>query len=220
MRARVSAAMTKMNTKSLQRLALLVCLGGLFGFEVVTANESPGSTYGSLVDENGNIRMPDDFQRDWSFLGTWSLAKEDVDTSSAASGHGAAGLHNVYTQKESVDYFREHGKFPDGAVIIKELLATATAPMTTGTVSRGTAVEGWFVMVKDTQGRFASNPLWGDGWGWALFGAGNSDSPVTKDYKTECLGCHIPARKDDWIYLDGYPHLSGAERLGESGDDE
>ncbi len=171
------------------------------------ADESTASTYGELVDSTGNITLPRSFRDDWMFLGTWSIAEEDVDTSSAASGHGAAGLHNVYTQRGVAEEFRQNGQFPDGAVIIKELLKGETGSMTTGTVSRGTEVEGWFVMVKDSEGRFDSNPLWGDGWGWALFNATDPDSPVTKNYKIECIGCHIPARNDDWIYLSGYPAL-------------
>ncbi len=184
--------------------ALLICT-------TAAADESLLPTYGNVVDKSGNISLPENLRRDWAFLGTWSIAKEDVETSSAASGHGAAGLHNVYTQRATIDYFRETGKFPDGAVIVKELLTAVTDSMTTGTASRGTEVEGWFVMVKDTQGRFESNPLWGDGWGWSLFNADQPDSTVTTNYKTECIGCHIPARKDDWIYLNGYPVLEASE---------
>ena len=175
---------------------------------VSIADESLTSTYGNVVDDTGKITLPKNFRRDWTFLGTWSVAEKDVEPSSAASGHGAAGLHNVYTQRGVAAYFQQHGKFPDGAIIIKELLKAATASMTTGTVSRGDEVEGWFVMVKDTKGRFGSNPLWGDGWGWVLFNADQRNTPVTKNYKTECLGCHIPARDDDWIYLSGYPVLT------------
>ena len=175
---------------------------------VSSAAESLDSTYGSLVDDERNITLPKNFRSDWTFLGTWSIADKDVEPSSAASGHGAAGLHNVYTQRGVVEAFRRNGKFPDGAVIVKELLKADTTSMTTGTVSRGTEVEGWFVMIKDTAGRFSSNPLWGDGWGWVLFNADKPDTPVTKSYKTECLGCHIPARDDDWIYLSGYPVLA------------
>ena len=113
------------------------------------ADESYTSTYGSLVDDAGNITLPKDFRSDWAFLGTWSIAEEDVEPASAASGHGAAGLHNVFTQRGVADYFRRNGKFPDGAVIVKELLKAVTAPMTTGTVSRGSEVQGWFVLVKD-----------------------------------------------------------------------
>lgn len=165
------------------------------------------STYTDIVDAEGNISLPANFQSTWTFLGTWSVAVKDIQVSSEASRHGAAGLHNVYTQPGVVEYYQEHGTFPDGAVIIKELLKGVTAPMTTGTVSRAGDYEGWFVMVKDAQGRFKDNPLWGDGWGWALFNINDLSKPTTQDYKAECLGCHIPAQQNDWIYIDGYPLL-------------
>jgi hypothetical protein len=178
-----------------------LCSGALY------ADVSFTSTYKSLVDDEGNISLPIGFRENWTFLGTWSIASKDVETSSAASGHGAAGLHNVYTQNGVVEYFRKNGAFPDGAVIVKELLKADTASMTTGTVSRALETEGWFIMIKDTQDRFPSNSLWGEGWGWALFKVNQTDKPVTRNYKTECVGCHIPAREDDWIYLNGYPVL-------------
>ena len=169
------------------------------------ADESFTSTYTSLVDDAGNISLPADFESNWVFIGTWSIAGEDVEQSGAASGHGAAALHNVYTQPGIIEAFRDNGKFPDGAVLIKELLSTETVQMTTGKVSRGKEIEGWFIMVKDAQNRFPGNKLWGDGWGWFLFDPGKKLK--TKDYKAECLGCHIPAKQNDWIYVEGYPIL-------------
>lgn len=166
------------------------------------------SAYENLVDDSGNITLPENYRSEWTFLGTWSIAEKEVEQSSAASGHGAAGLHNVYTQPGVAEYFRENGSFPDGAMVVKELLKANTSTMTTGTVSRGVEVEGWFIMVKDTNGRFDSSPLWGDGWGWVLYNASDTKNPVTQNYKTECIGCHIPARHDDWIYLSGYPVLA------------
>ena len=177
----------------------------------VQVDDSPtatfASTYGEIVDVDGNIALPDNFQSQWVFLGTWSIADKDVGSSDAASGHGAAGLHNVYTQPGVVEYYQEHESFPDGAVLIKELLKGVTAPMTTGTVSHAGEREGWSVMVKDSEGRFEGNPLWGDGWGWVLFNAEVPIVTVTRNYKSECLGCHIPARDNDWIYTEGYPLL-------------
>lgn len=187
---------------------ILLAIAIVFGATTVFAQESFDSTYDVLVDNEGNISLPENFRSDWTFLGTWSIAVTDVEQSSAASRHGAAGLHNVYTQPGVADHYRRTGKFPDGAVIVKELLKAVTAPMTTGTVSRGSEVEGWFVMIKDTQGRFSDNPLWGDGWGWVLFNADKPGKAVTNNYKTECIGCHIPAKNDDWIYLAGYPILT------------
>lgn len=189
-------------------MKMLIAVMTFFFCAIAFADEPLKSTYGNLVDDTGNIMLPKNFRNNWTFLGTWSIAEKDVEPSSAASGHGATALHNVYTQRGVVEYFQQNGKFPDGAVIVKELLKATTDSMTTGTVSRGHEVEGWFVMVKDTKGRFGSNPLWGDGWGWVLFNADQPDKAVTKNYKTECISCHIPARDDDWIYISGYPVLN------------
>ena len=120
---------------------------------------------------------------------------------------GSKGFHNVYTRPETVEGFRKTGKFPDGAVLVKELFKAKTDSMTTGEISYASETEGWFIMIKDAEGRFKNSKLWGDGWGWALFNAENPTRTVTEDYKDDCLPCHVPAKKDDWIYLRGYPDL-------------
>lgn len=160
---------------------------------------SAESDFSPYVTADGTITVPEGF-RDWSFLGTWIVAGGDEDGA-------AAGLHNVYTQPETVRHYRETGGFPDGAVLVKELLAAESEDMTTGYISRASEVEGWFVMIKDTQGRFADHPLWGHGWGWALFEVASPISTVTEDYEAECIPCHVPAEATDWIYVEGYPLL-------------
>lgn len=182
----------------------------LVGAFALNANANPGvaETYSKWVDKDGIISLPLEYRRSWAFLGTWSIAREDVEASAEASNHGAAGLHNVYTQPEAINAYRKTGRFPDGTMIIKELLKTGTDSMTTGIVSWGTSVEGWFVMVKDRHRRFSDNPIWGDGWGWVLINADAPATVVTTNYKTECTGCHIPARGSDWIYVEGYPVLN------------
>ena len=62
-------------------------------------------------------------------------------------------------------------------------------------------------MVKDSNGRHAGNKLWGEGWGWSWFDAANAVKTTAKDFRTDCLGCHIPAKATDWIYVLGYPGL-------------
>ena len=80
---------------------------------------------GTLVDTHGNISLPGDLQRRWEFLGTWSIAGKELST--------VAALHNVYIQPDAVTQYRKTGQFPDGTVIVKELIKTATGAMTTGT---------------------------------------------------------------------------------------
>jgi len=65
----------------------------------------------------------------------------------------------------------------------------------------------WESAVKDAKGRFPGNDLWGEGWGWALFEAKDPKRNVATDFRTDCKTCHIPARKDDWVYIRGYPIL-------------
>jgi hypothetical protein len=173
-----------------------------------SADPDLSKTFTHIVDKDGKISLPLEFHQTWAFLGTWSIAAPDVDSSGAASGHGAAGLHNVYTQSEAITAYKKTGEFPDGTVLIKELLKAKTGSMTTGTVSWGQEVEGWFVMVKDRHNRFPDHSLWGDGWGWVLFNSSAPETAVTQNYKSECLGCHIPARQNDWIYVQGYPVLN------------
>lgn len=157
----------------------------------MSAENAPG------VGDGGSISVPDvDYRKDWSFLGGYSvLGEEGVD------------LHAVYTQPETVEAYRETRQFPDGAVLVKELFKTETADLTTGTASWASERVGWFVMVKDSVGSFPDNPLWGDGWGWAFFGADNSTTTTTTDYKAECLECHEPVRDTDLSYVQGYPAL-------------
>ncbi len=150
------------------------------------------------VTPEGAVALPQvDFRADWTVLGAWSIDGDE----------GAEGLHVVYTQPGVAQTYRETGAFPDGAVLIKELLSAQTETLTTGTASYAADVSGWFVMVKDSTNRFPDNPLWGDGWGWGFFSAEAPANLVTQSYKTECKTCHVPARKTDWVYIRAYPVL-------------
>ena len=116
-------------------------------------------------------------------------------------------MHNVFTKPEAIQAYRRDGKFPDGAVLVKEITNADAAKLTTGESSWSTDTKVWFVMIKDSKGRFPGNHLWGDGWGWALFKADDPKKNVATDFKTDCITCHIPAKQDDWIYTRGYPIL-------------
>lgn len=161
----------------------------------MTKENEPFSEY---VDGDGRITRPVGIREDWTFLGAWTLPDKKDD-----------GMHIVYTQPGVAEEFRKNGgKFPDGAVIVKEVRSIRSEPMTTGPdVIHATDEALWFVMIKNDKGRFPGNPNWGEGWGWALFKADRPSVNVSSDYKTDCLGCHIPAKPTDWIYTRGYPVL-------------
>ena len=96
---------------------------------------------------------------------------------------------------------------------MKEVYATATGPMTTGTVSHTDTLAGWFFMVKDSKNRHPENKLWGSGWAWSWFDAKDPLKTTSTDYKTDCQPCHIPAQATDWIYT---PRLPDSAQVGAS----
>ena len=121
----------------------------------------PGGTSGarSVVDGNGNLHVPEKYRREYEYLGSWAVAVDQ--------GQGSKELHVVYASPGATEAYRAGGHFPDGTVLVKEVFHAATGQMTTGTVSRADTLKGWFVMTKDSKGRYPNNKLWGNGWGWS-----------------------------------------------------
>ena len=152
-----------------------------------------------VVDAQGNLHVPSNYRTAYEFLGTWAVA--------VGKGVESSELHIVYASPGTTAVYHTRGHFPDGTVLIKEVYKTATAPMTTGTVSHAQTLKGWFVMVKDSKNSHPGNSLWGDGWGWSWFDAGNPTKTTSTSYKKDCLSCHVPAQSTDWVYTAGYPAL-------------
>ena len=67
--------------------------------------------------------------------------------------------------------------------LVKEALKVKSATMTTGAAQWAGDINIWFVMVKDTQGRFKGNPHWAQGWGWALYEAKNPALNVLRVFR-------------------------------------
>ena len=175
--------------------ALLLLVGGGCA-AVVSGEKSDGPL--PFVDSDGTIRFPGRVRDAWVHLGSWGSA----DLNSADPGQ-----HDVYTQPESLEAYQRTGQFPDGAVIVKEVRKIKSGFMTTGPVTWAGDEVLWFVLIKDEKGRFPEHPNWGEGWGWALFNAGATDKNASTNFSGDCLGCHVPARDTDWIYVQGYPQL-------------
>jgi Cytochrome P460 len=174
-------------------------VGITIAVSIMFATAAYGQKAEAVEDAAGNLHVPEAYRATYQSLGSWAV--------SADQGKGSKELHLVYTSPGTVAAYSRDGHFPDGAVLVKEVYEAATAPMTTGTVSHAGTLKGWFVMVKDSNGRHAGNKLWGEGWGWSWFDAANPVKTTSKDFRTDCLSCHIPAKATDWIYVSGYPVL-------------
>src|SRR5262245_42223069 len=160
----------------------------------------------ALVDSAGNIRKPAEYRDRYQLLGAYVVLDP---TSMVPDAPKASGdeMHYTYASPGTAEFYRKNGRFADGAVLVKEVLATNHAPLTTGDAHWAEGTKVWFVMIKDEKNRFPDNPLWGDGWGWALFKSDAPDAQVATNYRKDCLGCHLPAKGTDWVYVQGYPVL-------------
>ena len=181
-------------------IVLILALVILAGYTVKPqSNTQSNNSYNGLdlVDKNGIIRKPADYRDRYQALGVFSVVDYNNDTE----------MHYTWASPGTAEYYRKNGKFADGTVLVKEVFASDHAQLTTGDAHWATGTKVWFIMVKDAKGRYPGNPLWGDGWGWALYKSDAPDKQVATDYKKDCLGCHVPAKSTDWIYVQGYPVL-------------
>jgi hypothetical protein len=174
-------------------LALII----LAGYQLAQPQTNSTSNGFDLVDKAGNIRKPADYRTRYESLGTYTVLDPKGNQ-----------MHFTYASPGAIDGYRKSGKFADGTVLVKEVFGTDHAKLTTGDAHWASGIKVWFVMIKDGQHRFPNNPLWADGWGWALFNADAPDKQVATDYKKDCWGCHIPATSTDRVYIQGYPVLS------------
>jgi len=178
-------------------IVLILALVILAGYTV--KSQSNNSYNGlDLVDKNGIIRKPADYRDRYQALGVFSVANLSGDTE----------MHYTYASPGTAEYYRKNGKFADGTVLVKEVFGSEHSQLTTGDAHWASGTKVWFIMIKDAKGRYPGNPLWGDGWGWALYKSDAPDKQVAVDYKKDCLGCHVPAKTTDWVYVQGYPVLA------------
>src|SRR5499427_9627301 len=197
------SAHTSLGLRSIRRAkhyvfgSLLIFTFFLMGYEQVRSQSDNTRGGFDLVDKAGNIRKPPDYRDRYQSLGTYVVLDPKGDQ-----------MHATYASPGAAENYRRTGKFADGTVLVKEVFGTDHAQMTTGDAHWASGTKVWFVMVKDEKGRFPGNPLWGDGWGWALYKSDAPDKQVAVDYKKDCLGCHVPAKMTDWVYVQGYPVLA------------
>jgi hypothetical protein len=187
--------------------ALLVTVLFIIPVFALAAGEKQG-TFSPYVDGSGSISPPKDFRIAWVHLGTWvATSKAPVPGAESVQTTPGAGLHDVYTQPESVKAYQKTGRWPDGTVVVKEVRAISWDDLPTGHVMYAGERAECFVMVKDAKGRFKGNPHWGDGWGWALFRSADPKKNVSASYKADCMSCHEVAKDTDRVFVHGYPTL-------------
>ena len=113
-----------------------------------------------------------------------------VDPNSPKAGR-YGGLHHIYANEKAMEGYRT-GQFPDGSVIVFDLLETQE--------TSGTTLEGprKFIDVMTKEGkRYAET----GGWGFEEFvGDSQTERALTPEKKAQCYGCHTSGKRHDFVF--------------------
>ncbi len=166
--------------------------------------------------KDGNLVLPTGF-REWVFVGG-TITPNGLNDGKALFPE----FHNVYVEPENFHYYQEHGNFPEGTVLVKELVLTQPGKYPDGSLDtasgRGyfpSSLHGLDVMVKDSK-RF------GDTHNWGFFSFGHQAPPYqpTAGARSarECANCHITGvAKTDMVWIQYYPSLTTKTKEGSTG---
>ncbi len=101
------------------------------------------------------------------------------------------GIHHVYVNKTGLAAAKTHGKFPDGSILVFDLLHNADAD---GAYTEGTR-KVVAVMQKDST-KYKQTA----GWGFQAFKGGNPNDPTVTDSNSQCLACHQSQKDNDYVF--------------------
>ena len=155
--------------------------------------------------ENGKVALPEGF-REWVFIGA-PLTPNGLNGGAAAFPE----FHHVYIEPNAYAAYKKTGSFPEGTVIVKELVTLKSPEYDDGSRDEASG-RGFFagdfagidMMVKDTQ-RYAAT----DGWGF--FNYGHHKPPYQEAAAAlpaeNCSGCHTANADEDMVFTGFYTIL-------------
>ena len=180
-------------------LALFVVLLGNAPLRANAAEAFPKPTFNN----NGELLRPDISYREWVYVGT-PLTPNDLNPPAA----NFPEFHNVYIHPSDFDHWKRTGQFPDGTVIVKELVTVGATQATSGKGYFMGEYIGLETTIKDSM-RFADEPG-----NWAYFSFGHSyplaDSAAPFP-AAACNACHATSAANDFVFTQYYPVLRAAK---------
>ena len=199
-----------MRSHSNNGLVLSVIMGGAIA---LLAGCQPADTASSAVAEPPALPKPQfnaageleraEGYREWIYVGT-PLTPNSLNPPEAAF----PDFHNVYIHPDDYHHYRRTGEFPDGTVIVKELVSVGS----TAAVSGNGFFMGEFIGLEHTvkdAARFPDEPS-----NWAYFSYGHSyplaDAAAAQPTNA-CAACHVASAADDMVFTQYYPVLAAAK---------
>jgi hypothetical protein len=121
----------------------------------------------------------------------WTHVKSAVILQGHVNYNAFGGVHHVYANSRALTALKEGTTFPNGAVLVFDLLEER---LENNAVSEG-ARKVIGVMVKDLD-RFSET----EGWGFEDFRQGDPSRRSVTDMREQCLSCHESQKASDYVY--------------------
>jgi hypothetical protein len=121
----------------------------------------------------------------------WTHVKSAVILEGHVNYNAFGGVHHVYANDRALTALKERAAFPDGAVLVFDLLEEQVE---NNAVTEG-ARKVIGVMEKDLD-RFSET----EGWGFEDFRLGDPSQRSVTDMREQCLSCHESQRASDYVY--------------------
>ena len=177
----------------------LLVIGALFALPATTQPAPPQDVQ---FDSSGELLQPTGY-REWVYVGP-PLTPNDMNSGDAPFPE----FHSVYINTMAWQAYQRTGKFPDGTVVVKELLSVGSKQASSGKGYFMGEFIGLEAAVKDSK-RFPEEPGY-----WAYFSFGHS-YPLASKTKAQitasCAACHQVLAADDMVFTQYYPVLQPAK---------
>ena len=163
----------------------------------------PQATGAAQWNDQNQLLQPINY-REWIFVGT-PVTPSDMNDGSAAFPE----FHNVYIDPVSWAEYKKTGNFPEGTVMVKELVSVGSKQAASG----AGYFQGEFLGLEAAVKSAAKHPKEPGNWGYYSFtqpGKVPSKSASIKPTQS-CNACHVNA-KEDYVFTQYYPVLRAAAK--------
>jgi hypothetical protein len=130
------------------------------------------------------VPYPDGYRR-------WTHVRSGLTGPESPDYQATGGLHHIYANDKAVEGY-ERGRFPDGSIIVYDLLKVQTKD---GITSEG---ERRYVTVMHKDSRRYTDT---GGWGFEVFlKDSRTERVVWPNAKTKCYDCHTNRKDNDFVF--------------------
>jgi hypothetical protein len=189
---------SRMMSKALVMIAIVVVAGVVVWSLSVPTSVNAQRKPAAQFTAGGDLIYPEGY-REWVFIGA-PITPNDMN-----GGHAAfPEFHDVYIDRPAFAEYQKTGAFPEGTVMVKELVSVGSKKAPSGNGYFPGKFNGISASVKDTQ-RFG-----GDRFGWGYFNFGASTEPAKVQPAAACNACHKASAAEDMTFVQYYPVLEAA----------